>query len=55
MKEKDVFQTKIINELKSKLNLIMNKFEKLETSVFNMASLVNVIDNKSREKINFDQ
>ena len=28
----------------------MNKFEKLETSVFNMASLVNVLDNKSREK-----
>ena len=28
----------------------MNKVEKLETSVFNMASLVNVLDNKSREK-----
>ena len=28
----------------------MNKFEKLETSIFNMASLVNVLDNKSREK-----
>ena len=27
----------------------MNKFEKLETTVFNMASLVNVLDNKSRE------
>ena len=50
VKEKDVFQTKIINELKSKLNQSMNKFEKLETSVFNMASLVNVIDNKAREK-----
>ena len=55
MKEKDVFQTKIINELKSKLNQSMNKFEKLETSVFNMASLVNVLDNKSREKKHFDQ
>ena len=50
LKEKDVFQTKIINELKSKLNQSMNKFEKIETSVFNMASLVNVLDNKSREK-----
>ena len=50
LKEKDVFQTKIINELKSKLNQSMNKFEKLETSVFNMASLVNILDNKSREK-----
>ena len=28
----------------------MNKFEKLETSIFNMASLVNALDNKSREK-----
>ena len=36
LKKKDVFQTKIINELKSKLNQSMNKFEKLETSVFNM-------------------
>ena len=50
LKKKDVFQTKIINELKSKLNQSMNKFEKIETSVFNMASLVNVLDNKSREK-----
>ena len=50
LKEKDVFQTKIINELKSKLNQSMNKFRKLETSVFNTASLVNVLDNKSREK-----
>ena len=50
LKEKDVFQTKIINELKSKLNQSMNKFEKLETSVFNMTSLVNVLDNKSKEK-----
>ena len=50
LKEKVVFQTKIINELKSKLNQSMNKFEKLETSVFNMASLVNILDNKSREK-----
>ena len=50
LKEKDVFQTKIINESKSKLNQSMNKFEKLETSVFNMASLVNVLHNKSREK-----
>ena len=36
LKKKDVFQTKIINELKSKLNQSMNKFEKLETSVFNI-------------------
>ena len=50
LKEKDVFQKKIINELKSKLNQSMNKVEKLETSVFNMASLVNVLDNKSRER-----
>ena len=50
LKKKDVFQTKIINELKSKLNQSINKFEKLETTVFNMASLVNVLDNKSREK-----
>ena len=28
----------------------MNQLEKLETSVFNMVSLVNVLDNKSREK-----
>ena len=28
LKEKDVFQTKSINELKSKLNLSKNKFEK---------------------------
>ena len=28
----------------------MNKFEKFETTVFNIASLVNVLDNKSREK-----
>ena len=27
----------------------MNKFEKLKTTVFNMASLVNVLDNKSRD------
>ena len=46
LNEKDVFQTKIINELKSKLNQSMNKFEKLETTVFNMASLVNILDNK---------
>ena len=31
LKEQDVFQTKIINELKSKLNQSMNKFEKLVT------------------------
>ena len=48
LKKKDVFQTKVINELKSKLNQSMNKFEKHETTVFNMARLVN--DNKSREK-----
>ena len=47
-KEKNVFQTNIINEIKSKLNQSMNKFEKLGTSVFNMASQVNVLDNKSR-------
>ena len=50
LKKKDVFQTKIINKLKSKLYQSMNKFEKLETSVFNMARLINVLDNKSREK-----
>ena len=50
LKRKDVFQTKIINELKSKLNQNVNNFGKLETSVFNMASLVHVLDNKSREK-----
>ena len=49
LKKKDVFQTKIVNELKSKLNQSMNKFEKLETTVvFNMASLLNVLDNKSK-------
>ena len=46
LKKKDVFLTKIINEL----NQSMNKFEKLETTVFNIASLVNVVDKKSREK-----
>ena len=40
LKKKDAFQTKIINELKSKLSQSMNKFQKLETTVFNMASLV---------------
>ena len=50
LKETDVFQTKIINEFKSKLNQSMNKFQKLKTSIFNMASLVNALDNKSREK-----
>ena len=50
LKKKDVFQTKIINKFKKKLNKSMNKFEKLETSVFNMAIPVNVLDNKSREK-----
>ena len=44
-----VFQMKIINELKSKLNQSMNKFEKLETTVFYIAGLV-VLNNKSREK-----
>ena len=28
----------------------MNKFEKLDTYFFNMVSLVNVLDNKSRKK-----
>ena len=51
LNERDGFQTKIINELKSKLNQSMNKFEKLETTVFNMASLVNILDNKLRETI----
>ena len=45
-----MFQTKIINELRTKLNRSMNKLFKLETIVFNMASLVNVLDNKSRDK-----
>ena len=40
LKKKKVFQTKIMNELKFKLNKSMNKFEKLETTVFNMASEV---------------
>ena len=31
LKEKDVFQTKIIDELKFKLNQSINKFEKLGT------------------------
>ena len=51
LSENLVFNTKIITELKSKLNQSMNKFQKLETSVFNRGSLVNVLDNKSREKI----
>ena len=55
LEKKDVFQTKIINELKLKLNESMNNFGQLETSVFNMASLVNLLDNKSREKKHFDQ
>ena len=53
LKEKDVFQTKSVNEVKSKLNQSMNKFEKIEILVFNMASLVNVLENKSREKKTF--
>ena len=46
LKEKDVFQTKSVNELKSKLKQSMNKFEKIEILFFNMASLVNVLENK---------
>ena len=47
--KRDEFLTKINTELKFKLNQCMNKFERLETTVFNMVSLVNVRDNKSRE------
>ena len=48
--KRDEFLTKINTELKFKLNQCVNKFERLETTVFNTVSLVNVLDNKSRDK-----
>ena len=52
LKEKDVFQTKIINELKSKLNQSTNKFKKLETSIFSIAKPSYVLDtNQGKKKI----
>ena len=50
LKKKDEFQTETINELKSKLNQSMNKLGKLEATFFNTASLINLLDNKSRKK-----
>ena len=44
------FQTKTIKEVKSQLKVNSNEYEKLEITVLNMKSLVNVLDNRSCEK-----